>query len=133
MSTDIPGARKQLKTLSKTIRRVAHKLRTELGEETLALGLLHESDMLEELIENKLTRKIRHGNSRTVNRKVTGWHVREVWRIKREWPSATYQEIAQRVGIGAGRVSEIINGLRTEASPGMKGDGLNRVLNENRE
>lgn len=39
----------------------------------------------------------------------------------------TYAEIAAHFNINAGRVSEIVNGLRTVDKPDLPGDGMNRA------
>lgn len=74
-----------------------------------------------------MTRQGVKHNKRTVARSVTPEIIRQVHAMKQRWPDMTYQEIGNALNINGGRVSEILNGERTEESPSLHGDGLNRA------
>jgi len=109
VSTDIPAARGLLKAALN--KENVHDIKASIFE---ALSLM--------------TRVQNNPNPRIIALKVTSEIVREVKRLKAKEPTMTYFEIGLAVGINAGRVSEIINGHRTEESPTMKNDGRNRDI-----
>ena len=123
MPTNIPKARVLLAgargKLGKTMHRYRHD--AELSDELIRIS--NEISVALSL----MTRSVKP-NGRTRRAKVTSSIVQGVLDMKEANPEMHYDEIGEYFNINGGRVSEILNGLRTVANPSMKADGLNRKM-----
>lgn len=122
MATNIPEARKRLLELAARISAYEMSVARFCNPGNELSDIACEID---HIVDEMMTRKIKH-NARTIAKKVTPQIVRDVLAIKAVRPELTYQEIGQRFGINAGRVSEIVNGIRTIEEPSGAYDGFNR-------
>ena len=122
MATNIPEARERLRKLAARISKYELQVAAFCNPGNELSDIACEID---HIVDELMTRRPKH-NPRTIAKKITPEIVQDVLRRKEARPELTYQEIGMLVGINAGRVSEIVNGLRTAKKPGMSYDGYNR-------
>jgi len=117
MATDIPKARE---IIEKRI------------EALMADGAFAHAETIGDLRDalSLMTRKTNKRPARVSAPKITDEVIYGVLAVYEAYPDLAQREIGKIFGIDGGRVSEIINGLRTPQSPDMPGDGFSEVLRE---
>lgn len=123
MTTDIPKARELIMNEIKAIRALAN-IHGQPPSVQFAMRAIAQN--LQDVLP-MMTRSVK-ANPRTISRKITSEVVREILLILHRRGYLTDAEVGAEVGVNAGRVNEVRNGLRTVDNPTMSGDGLNRRM-----